>query len=217
MRFEKRFFSETWLVQLSNGEVEVFSAATLEKAFRSGLVSGRTPVRACSSTSTWTYLAIAAGFDKGDDAFDSLSPSALKVDESTLAAGRCDDVSSFRGPFGRKFAAIVSVVAIAGLFVSAAFAFEMQPVVDTVAAVANEPKPVVPHVPFEAKSELRDEAYSLARDLRLLEKRRAQDEAIAAYKAAIAKMAADAEAATPKVDSTFVATTNRFDPMNGKL
>lgn len=65
MAFSRSFKNHIWHIQLPTGEVVTADAAKVERAFRCGLVDGRTLVRA-STVPTWEPLADAAGLEPTD-------------------------------------------------------------------------------------------------------------------------------------------------------
>lgn len=228
MAFSRSFQQETWLVQLPNGDIEVFASAALEKAFRFGLVNGRTPVRPSSSSAqAWTSLAVAAGLeDERTSIPSSLSPSAVEVDASSFKAGSCGDATSFRSRVGRGVAVLISVAAICSVCVSAAVAFRLQPVVETVQAVSaiNQATPAERHFTVRDPEVTRDLGSSLERDVRTMERRRAMDDAILRWKEAIKRRhgAGETQSMTHTAGSTtmqlsFLTSGDRFDPLNGNL
>lgn len=125
MAFSRSFKNQTWFVRLPSGEIEVSTAAALERSFKCGLVSARAPVRAVGAN-LWTTLGEAAGLDPDAPAHSSLSPMALDTpegpppslmpdDPDLYRRGPAFDERAFRPRVGRITATFLAVASVAGL------------------------------------------------------------------------------------------------------
>ncbi|MBX3186004.1 MAG: hypothetical protein KF819_03270 [Labilithrix sp.] len=118
MAFPRSFKRETWFMRLPTGEVEIASAAELERAFRCGLADARTPLRAVGSH-VWTTLADAAEIDTSEErCLGSLLPVALEEPAPDLDSGapwrvRADDAAPARPAAARAGLVIGTMVAAA--------------------------------------------------------------------------------------------------------
>lgn len=118
MSFPRSFKKQVWYMRLPSGEVEIVTAAELERAFHCGLVEARTPVRAFGAH-TWTTMLEAAELPvPAGTSMASLSPIAFDAPAADLGDGAPWLSRTDVDPRAFKPSKAPAVLAI---FVSAAF------------------------------------------------------------------------------------------------
>ena len=122
MSFPRRFKKQVWYMRIPSGEVEIVTAAELERAFDCGLVDARTPVRAFGAH-TWTTMMEAAELPAPTAAsMASLSPTAFDAPAADLVDGATWQSRSDVDPrtFKPSKTPAIAAVLITAAFVAAA-------------------------------------------------------------------------------------------------
>ena len=121
MAFNRKFKTETWFMRLPSGEIEITDATALERAFRCGLVDGRTAVLAVGAK-VWTTLAEAAELETPPmsvfpDALETGEPAADLANGAPWHIRNEDDETNFRVATKRSRYAVLGI-AIAAVLAS---------------------------------------------------------------------------------------------------
>lgn len=237
MAFNRKFKTETWFMRLPSGEIEIAQASALERAFRCGLVDGRTPVLAVGGK-VWTTLAEAAELETPPmsvfpDALETGEPAADLANGAPWHIRNEDDETHFRAATKRsRYAvlgiAIAAVLASTGLGVAWAdsngsLTVPMQTEVRAPgAAPPAAPRAIrsvkdmedVPHHSQRDLERLSKEQQRRLRELDLARRMRGDDQRDARrIKAGKPIVTPYAEVAT----DPFARSVSPFDPLNGAL
>ncbi len=237
MAFNRKFKTETWFMRLPSGEIEIVDATALERAFRCGLVDGRTAVLAVGGK-VWTTLAEAADLETPPlsvfpDALETGEPAADLANGAQWHVRDEADETRFRDASKRSRSgviaiAIAAVLASTGLGVAwadstGAMTIPMQN--EARAPGSPEPAPArairkgkgmddVPHHSKRDLERLSKEQQRRLREIDLARRMRGDDKRDAR------RIAAGKPIVTPYsevVTDPFAKSVSAFDPLNGSL